>query len=729
MNNQILIACLSTYPPRQCGIATFSEALVTAYNNLYLPEAEMRVVAMQAPGARLGYSKNVLGVIDQEKPKSYIAAARKLNSNARVKLVTIQHEFGIFGGIWGQYLELFLKKITKPVVVTLHTVLPNPQPVVLERITALGAFVSGIIVMTNRSKQILMSNYNIPEHKITIIPHGIYPQRYNSPRDTKTKLSLPQVPILSTFGLLSKNKGIEYVIKSLPAVIKKFPKLRYLVLGKTHPVVKKAEGEIYRERLLSLVKSLKLGGHVSLINKYFPTLELLSYLQATDVYLSSSLDPNQAVSGTLSYALGAGRPVISTKFPQAQEDITPEVGALVPFQDSKAISKALIRLLSHKETLTRMGKNAYFKTRHTTWPNVALASAKYFSRFAPVLARQYKNLPPIKLGHIKSLTDNFGIFQFAHLHIPDPRHGYTLDDNARALLALTSHYKKFKQRKVLPLMGTYLKFIAGAATGDGAFHNYFTADRKIDFYSNSHDSLEDANARCLYALMAVSASPFLPKDLRLKAQKLYQPSFFREFTSPRSAAFYVKGLFSLRKQARAREAIQKHCDFLVDRYKQSRTPKWQWFERQLTYSNALLPEALLLGFLATGKKQYFSIGKKTLDFLISQTFIDGMYMAIGQDGWYEQGGRRAEFDQQPEDPAAMVQALKTMRAVTGQKKYGDLMHTAFYWFLGDNVLGQFVYDTVTGGCYDGIGRQKTNLNQGAESSLSYLLARLAVAEN
>jgi hypothetical protein len=490
--------------------------------------------------------------------------------------------------------------------------------------------------------------------------------------------------------------------------------------------VEKAEGEVYREQLKNLVRKLKLNGHVFFINRYFPTPKLLKYLQATDIYISGSLDPKQAVSGTLSYALGAGRAVISTEFSQAQEDITPDVGDLVPFRNPEAISQALLRLLSNNKLLMDMGKNAYFKTRHMIWPNVAIAYARYLSRFAPELAKQYKNLPPIKLDHIEALTDDFGIFQFAHLHIPDPRHGYTLDDNARALIAMTNHYKKFRQGKVLPLIGTYLKFIAGAATGGGNFHNYFTLGRKVDLSKNTRDSLEDANARCLYALMTVAASPILPKHLRLEAQKLYQPPFARKFLSPRSAAFYVKGLYSLRKQAQARDEIIKHCDFLVYRYKESSNAKWHWFERQLTYSNASLPEALLLGFLATGKKQYFSVGKKTLDFLISQTFVDGMYKAIGQDGWFEQGGKRAEFDQQPEDPAAMVQALKTMYSITKQKKYDDFMHTAFYWFLGDNVLGQFVYDTVTGGCYDGISQQKTNLNQGAESSLSYLLARLAL---
>jgi len=726
MDYKTIIACLSTYPPRECGIATFSRDLVMAYNNLYLPQAEMRVVAMRAPGEDLRYPKNLLGIINQNNPKSYVAAAKKLNRDKRVRLISIQHEFGIFGGLWGEYLELFLKELAKPSVITFHTVLPNPDPILLKRMETLRSLVSGFIVMTNSSKQILAADYGFPEAKITVIPHGIHPLLYSSSEQGKAALSLPKATLISTFGLLSKNKGIEYIISSLPEVIKQFPELRYFVIGKTHPVVKKAEGDIYLEQLKKLVLGLKLDNHVFFINGFFPIAELLKYLQATDIYISGSLDERQAVSGTLSYALGSGRAVISTEFPQAQEDITPDVGALVPFKNPEAFSKTLLRLLSDGKLLMDMGKNAYFKTRHMIWPNVAIAYARYFSRFAPELAKQYKNLPPIKLDHIHALTDDFGIFQFAHLHVPDPRYGYTLDDNARALLAMASHYKKFRQRKVLSLISTYLKFIEAAAVGDGNFHNYFTADRKVDLPTNTRDSLEDANARCLYALMTVAASSTLPKHLRLLAQKLYQPPFSREFLSPRAAAFYVKGLYSLRKQARAREAILRHCDFLVYRYKQSTTPKWHWFERKLTYSNAVLPEALLLGYVATGKKQYLSIGKKTLDFLISQTFVDGMYKAIGQDGWFEEGGKRAEFDQQPEDPAAMVQALKTMYLVSGQKKYDDLMRTAFYWFLGDNVLGQFVYDTVTGGCYDGVSRQKTNLNQGAESSLSYLLARLTL---
>ncbi len=726
MANKSVIACLSTCPPRECGIATFSRDLVSAYNDLYLPGAEMMMVAIQAPGAKLRYPKNLLGVIEHNNPESYLAIAKKLNRDKRVKLISIQHEFGIFGGVWGEHVEIFLKELKKPAVITFHTILPEPQGIVLTRMSTLVNLASGFIVMTAKAKEILISDYHFPEAKITVIPHGIHPQLYITPEQGKTNLGFPQTPIISTFGLLSKGKGIEYVISSLPAVINKFPTLKYLVIGKTHPEVKKAEGETYRQSLKDLVTSLNLGNHVEFIDKYFETPELLKYLQATDIYISGSQDPHQAVSGTLSYAMGSGRPVISTKFPQALQDITPDVGALVPFKDPGAFSSTLLWLLADTEQLKSMGQNAYFKTRHMIWPNVAIACAKYFSRFAPELSVPSKNLPPIKLDHIQTLTDKFGILQFAHLHIPDSRSGYTLDDNARALTVAIRYYKKFPSQKVLTLIKTYLNFISSAAIDQGRFRNYFTIDQQANFSANTRDNMEDANARCLYALMVTASTSILPVALREKAKKLYQPEIRREFLSPRSAAFYVKGLCSLRQTAKTREAITRHCDFLLFRYNQSRGDNWDWFEQVLTYSNALLPEALLLGFLATGNTEYLTVGKKTLDFLIGQTFENGMYNAIGQDGWYKQGGQRAEFDQQPEDPAAMVQALKTMYTVTKEKKYLNLMHSAFYWFLGDNVLGQFVYDPVTGGCYDGLSKNRTNLNQGAESTLSYLLARLTL---
>ncbi len=726
LNKKDIIISLGTFPPRQCGIATFSKDLLTAYNHLFLPPAAMKVVAMQSPNEKIKYPKTVLFTINQDETQSYLDAANKINKNPQVKLVSIQHEFGIYGGIKGSYLELFLGAIKKPVVVTFHTVLPSPDPGFINSVRKIVKLSHGIVVMTELSREILITDYRIPKAKITIIPHGIHPQSYiSTSSEAKTRLGLPQSLTLTTFGLLSKNKGIEYIIQSLPDVIKVHPSIKYYIIGRTHPTVKKYDGEEYRKKLQQLVRELGLDKHVVFINRYFNANELLQYLEATDIYISGSVDPNQAVSGTLSYALGSGRPVISTSFAQASEIVTPDVGALVPFKDPKAFSRSIIKLLKDKVRLQKMGKNAYFKTRHMVWPNVGLAYAKYFLGFLKDAPHQHRKLPSIKLDHIKNLTDGFGIFQFAHMHIPDTQHGYTLDDNARALQVMTNYYQRFRDPTVLPFIGTYLKFIKTAAIGDGKFHNYFNADKTLNVEADTRDSLEDANARCMFALMTVIGSSRLPDELRKKASRLYHPASGTVFGSPRSAAFYVKGLYALHdKQPNILEEIKQNCDFLVEAYKKYSSDDWQWFETRLTYSNAVLPEALLLGYLMTGKKEYLTIGKKTLDFLISHTFVDGVYVGIGQDGWFESGGEKAEFDQQPEDPAAMVQTLKVMYGINNQERYNELMHIAFNWFLGDNVLGQFVHDTVTGGSYDGISKNRTNLNQGAESSLVYLLARL-----
>ncbi|HAG27444.1 TPA: glycosyl transferase family 1 [Patescibacteria group bacterium] len=719
-----LIACLSTYPPRECGIATFSQDLVTAYNNLFSPHNAMGVVAMHNDTVDSKYPVEVLFTIDQQDQQSYIKAADRLNSDEQILLVNIQHEFGIFGGDWGEYLEIFLQRINKPVITTLHTVLPNPDQKVIGRMNVLVKYSAELVVMTERSKQILLSDYKVRASKITIIPHGIHPQLYHSSDEAKKELNLPNVPMLTTFGLLSEGKGIEYILQALPEVVKKYPEVQYFLIGKTHPGVVKQEGERYRDSLWQLVQQLGLQKNVKFIDRYFDVPELLQYLQATDIYISGSLNPNQAVSGTLTYAMGVGRPVVATEFSQAKEVVTNETGILVPFRDPPAYANALIGLLDNAELRKHLGKNAYFQTRHMTWPNVALAYSKSFAAKAPEVGSQHKSIPPIKLDHVTALTDDFGIFQFAQLHVRNPQSGYTLDDNARALMVVTKYYQKSQDQEALRLLQIYLNFIEAAAIGNGEFRNYFTVQRKFDEAANLRDSLEDSNARCLQALMWVWGADLVPKELREQARKLYRPGLVNEFRSPRAAAFFIKGMYSLRKQAGIPEKIRRHCDFLVGGYEANRSEGWEWFEPQLTYSNALIPEALLLGYLATKQDRFLEVGKKTLDFLIEQTFVEGRYVGIGQDGWFAKGGKKATFDQQPEDPAAMVHALKTMYRISKDAKYKKLMYVAFNWFIGDNVLGQFVYDSVTGGSYDGISENQTNLNQGAESTLSYLSARL-----
>jgi uncharacterized protein YyaL (SSP411 family) len=366
---------------------------------------------------------------------------------------------------------------------------------------------------------------------------------------------------------------------------------------------------------------------------------------------------------------------------------------------------------------------------------------KYFSQFVPELTLEQRKLPPIKLTHLAKLTDNFGIIQFAKLTKPDLSSGYTLDDNARALIVATLHYKKFGARSSLKLVSIYLNFLYRVAKPDGYFDNYVNSNRVIDEQKNLQENLEDANARGLYALAQVSTTKQIPKHIRHQARFFFEQSLRRDiaFSSPRAIAFYIKALYCLLskwpglrshlggvgKEPKTLTVLRSYCEQLMVLYEKSHSPDWEWFEPYLTYSNAILPEALLLGYKITGERRYLEVSKKTLNFLIAHTFKDDMYIPVGQSGWFPKEGTRQYFDQQPEDTAATVEALLVMFQITNRKHYKELATSAFNWFLGYNILGQVVYDRVTGGCHDGIGEKFINLNQGAESTISYLLARLS----
>jgi glycosyltransferase involved in cell wall biosynthesis len=724
------IVCLSTFPPRQCGIATFTADLTNAIDQMFGPSVKSKIVAMNMTNiSDLPYSDKVILQISQPRQEDYFNAAHKLSRLKKVKLVNIQHEFGIFGGENGLYLLYFLKELHKPVVTTLHTVLPNPDEKMLNVVREIMKYSKIIIVMTRSSKEILVRDYGLDSKRIKIIPHGIHHVPHTTSEKAKSSFGFSGEIILSTFGLLGPSKGIEYVIEALPPVVKKFPNIRFLVAGVTHPVVLGNTGEIYRNFLTKKVSQLGLSKYVSFYNTYFDINKLLQFLEATDIYLSPSLNPQQTVSGTLSYALGSGRPVISTAFAQAKQDITNEVGILVDFKKPQAFTAAIIKLIGHNKLRLQMGKNAYFRTRHMTWENVAHSYMKCFSEISPQLSSGQKKLPSIKLEHLLKLTDNFGIIQFAKLTEPDISSGYTLDDNSRALIVAALHYNKFRTLSSLKLISIYLNFLHFVAKPDGYFDNYVNANHTIDKPRNIQENLEDSNARALYALALVSTTKRLPEHLKEQAHLLFKQSFRKNvaFSAPRAMAFYIKALSCLlseRNESETLAVLRYYCEQLVALYEKNHSPDWEWFEHILTYSNALLPEALILGYKITGEKRYREVAEITFDFLIKHTFKDDIYIPVGQSGWFPKKGIRQYFDQQPEDTAAIIEALSAMFEVTNKKHYKELANIAFNWFLGDNVLGQVVYDRTTGGCYDGIGEKFINLNQGAESTISYLFARL-----
>jgi len=745
----VKIVYLSSFPPRECGIATFTADLTDAMDDLLESVVESKIAAVNTDAvSRYHYPRQVLFQIDPHSERDYLRTAESINGMEDVKLVNIQHEFGLFGGSYGSNILYFLDALKKPSVATFHSVLPSPNIELHRIVRSITEKTSGVTAMTNLSREILVREYGIDEKKISVIPHGIHAAPYSSSAKAKAALGFSEKVSVLTFGFLSRGKGIEYVIEALPKVVKAYPDLMYIVLGVTHPNVLKEEGESYRNSLIQKVRDLGLSSHVSFYNEYTSLDSLLQFLRAADIYISSSLDPNQAVSGTLSYALGSGRPVISTPFAQAREIITPESGLLVNFRDPDSYAKALTALLKDPIRREQFGKNAYFRTRNMTWENVALEYSKLFSKYSSELAEvsKYKKIPRLNLNHLFRLTDDFGIIQFSRLSLPDIASGYTVDDNARALIVACLCYSDLigrpfvtaaldkKKRDLLKRVGIYLRFIEYVLGENGLFENYVRSDRTVDVELNRNENLEDANGRTLWALAVAATADHLPEGLRNKALAIFSKRIENHelFESPRAATFYVKSLCLLlkaKKQAGGNDlngSLIRHCDRLVSLYRGVSSEEWPWFENYLTYSNAVFPEALLLGHQQTGNSEYLEIGTKTLDFLIRQTFVGGIYAPIGQDGWHHKMGERRYFDQQPEDAAAMACSLATAYSITGKTAYRKLMHEAFNWFLGDNSLEQVVYDRATGGCYDGVGEGHINLNQGAESTTSYLLARLAI---
>tara|TARA_Y100000310_G_scaffold39747_1_gene37253 strand:+ start:61 stop:2256 length:2196 start_codon:yes stop_codon:yes gene_type:complete len=723
-DSQILF--LGTIPPRECGIATFNQDISNAVQHRVFPDTKIKIAAMNRNGVNIyNYPEKVIHQINDADINSYIETAKKINVNRKIKIVSIQHEFGIFGGENGSYLIAFLELLEKPCVITLHSILPNPNEQMKKVVQTMAEKSNAFIVMAEKGEEILRKDYDL-KNDIYVIPHGIPTVSFESSIREKKNIGYKDRLIISSFGLVAPGKGYETVIQSLPEVVKKFPNLLYLIVGETHPVVRREQGEAYRNGLEKEIKELNLQNHVKFYNKYMTLSEIVKYLKSSDIYVSSSTNPNQITSGPLVYALGCGRPVISTPFLHAQEAIDPSRGILVDFENKGSFSDALIKILSDKKIQKSMSYNAYHYTRKMTWPNVALNYEKVFNKYTTISNQSSKILPKIKMNHVNRLTDGFGIVQFAKNTVPDKNSGYTTDDNARAIIACCQHYKTFKEKSKLDLVRTYLNYLSHVQEPNGKFMNYVDKNKKVDKFKFT----EDAHGRAVWALGCLLSTPHLPFGIRKTAFKLFKKSLYPivEFTSPRAIAFSIIGIsqVNLKKPTQENiEIIKKFSDRLVEHYMDNSTKNWDWFEKYLTYSNSKLPEALFYAYQETGNENYKEIAEKTLNFLISVTFEDEVFIPIGQKGWYIRDGKRAYFDQQPVDVAYMVQTLIVANKITHKEDYMDKALNTFQWFLGNNSLKQVIYNEFTGGCYDGLGEHSININQGAESTVSYLLARLA----
>jgi hypothetical protein len=453
--------------------------------------------------------------------------------------------------------------------------------------------------------------------------------------------------------------------------------------------------------------------------------EIVQYLKATDVYISSGMNPDQITSGTLSYAMGCGRAVISTSFLHAQDMVNNERGILVGFKKPKEFEEAILTLLENPERRKQMETKSYYYTRHMTWPNVAMHYCDVFNKYLNLKEKEFESLPEIDTSHLIKMTDNFGLIQFAIQTEPDENSGYTLDDNARAILVCTKHYEKFREFKQLDLIRTYLNYIKYVQKKDGKLYNFVGKDKSI----SKDEWSEDAHGRAIWALGYMISSPNIPDDFKRDAEMIIRKAIIAsdKVGSPRSLAFIIQGLYFYNRVANSTK-IRKHIEELANNlmalYKASSNPSWRWFEPYMSYANSKLPEALLYSYLSTGKREYLDIGLESLDFLLSKTFNGEIFAPIGQRGWYYQNGKKAEHDQQPIEASYMIQSLILAYKIMRDEKYKKYALQTFQWFVGKNSLNQVVYDSTTGGCFDGIGENAINLNQGAESTISYLMARL-----
>jgi len=727
------ILYMSSFPPRECGIATFTQDLTNSIDKEFNPEIKSKILAINENGTSIyNYPRKVIKQLGENDMEDYINRANEINKSPDIKLVNIQHEYGLFGGEWGDYLLPFMELLNKPVIVTMHTVLPRPSEKLKKITKVVTEKAHAVVVMTKTSARMLEKTYGVKSSKINIIPHGVHHIPFPSKARAKRKLNLNGYTVLSTFGMLNRDKGIEYAIEALPDIVAEHPDVLYLVIGATHPNIRKHEGEVYRNKLKRIVKRHKLEDNVKFYDKYLDLSELIDYLKATDIYISPTLNPKQAVSGTISYALSCACPVVATANQYAKDVIGHERGMLTRFENSDDIQKALEELLADKRARKEMGKNAYFYSRHMTWQNVALNYFTLFNKFAKIVPRRREKFPPVKLDYLKNLTDDFGMIQFANHTKPDIYSGYCLDDNARALIGCVRYYEKKRRKPTLNLIEKYLDFIQFTQKQDGKFHNFVSHNRVF----NDRTESEDSFGRAVWALAVTISSYELPEHIEKQARRMFKKTIkhVSDLHSLRAIAFTIVGLSLVTERDNDEELtrlVQGLADKLVNTYRQqtdnSRTKDWLWFENCFTYSNYKLPEALFRAYSLTEDRKYLQIATESLKFLIEVTFENKDYFSpIGQDGWYFRNGKRAYFDQQPEDTASAVEGLALAYRITRREMFRQKAELAFQWFLGKNHLNQMVYDEATGGCYDGLGKYSLNFNQGAESTVSYFQARLVI---
>jgi glycosyltransferase involved in cell wall biosynthesis len=680
---------------------------------------------MEASAPVEPYPQEVTGTIRRDECPDYGAAAERVNASGAA-LVSVQHEFGIFGGPEGLYVIEFLARLEIPVVTTLHTVLPEPSLPYHRALRAVAHQSDHLVVISEAAHRLLDDVYGIDPATVTIIPHGVPDVPFEPSASQKEALGFSGRTVLFTFGLLNPGKGIEFMLNALPPLVRDHPEVLYVVLGATHPEVRRQQGEVYREGLKTQVEALGLTGHVQFVNRFVSQTELLQYLRACDIYVTPYPGRDQVSSGTLAYALGAGTAIVSTPYLYAEEMLADGAGRLVPYGDTKTLTSTLQNLVADDEARALLGRRAYEVGQSMTWTKVGQRYADLFdevlAKGRSVEARPHRPpLPPISLGHLVRLTDETGLFQHAPFGVPDRHHGYCTDDVGRALVVVLRHARETDNPSVLPLVRTYLSFLQHAQHDDGSFRNFMSYDRRFVDETPS----EDTTGRALWGLGAATAWAPTP-TLRHIARQMLERARSADLHDPHALAYGICGLaLYLRRHggaSQSRGRLTEWAEQLAGHYHAARGPEWPWFHDALTYGNALLPLAMLEAHLATGRPEFLEIGKDTLDFVLEVTFCEDDYFDfVGSEGWYPRDGTPARFAQQSIEAGYTAEACAVAFELTGAERYREFMRAAADWFSGRNRLGAALYDPTTGACSDGLELYGASFNQGAESVIACLL--------
>lgn len=727
------IALIGNFLPRKCGIATYTTHTHAALKARF-PDLRVDVWAMDDHPGRYDYPREVTGSIPQHDRSAYLGAARMIEQSG-AQAIWVQHEYGIFGGPAGEHLMALLERTTLPVIVTLHTVLEKPSADQRRVMDALLRRSARIIVMAHKGREILRRVHGVDERKLAMIPHGVPDRPFADPAAFKPRFGWEGRKVILTFGLLAPSKGIETVIAAMPAVAAGHPDALYVVLGATHPHVAEDEGEAYRERLQALAAELGVEANVAFIDGFVEQDELLDYLQAADIYATPYPNLAQITSGTLSYAVGVGKPVVSTPYVHATEILASDHGVLAAPGDSDAFARAIGALLDDDARRESLARRAYARGRTMIWPRLAEAAVALIADAVPARPRiaaiaRPSALEPLKpdFRAVERMSDATGMLQHSILAVPDRRHGYCIDDNARALI-LTHRIDPLGESERDRWTGIYAAFVQYAWNPERRrFRNFMAYDRRWCEEAGS----EDSNGRTLWAL-GVTASEARPVRYRDWARMLFDETAAMsfEFGSPRALAFAMLGAAAMLEahpgHALSRQMLDRFGGELMALLMKWRRPEWEWFESVLAYDNARLPEALIRAGTALQRKDFLACGLKTLDWIVArQTAPDGRFRAVGSESFGRPYADPLPFDQQPLEAQATVDACLAAWDATDAQRWADEAVRAYRWYLGENDLGLPLASARDGGCFDGLTPDGVNRNQGAESILALQLASCAI---